>query len=184
MFFGLFHFASFYTCNGWKSMLILIMKGTESTFRYKPHNQRSNFNPMTIHPSLQVAYDDYQQYIRVKIMWTLIWYDKGTCTSLLCHSDGTINRGIFGLHMHSIWQGIKRSWHSMEGGSVTVGVEKVSVTYRQPACTVKMKMNKCKCWQKEEKIWMSGQKEEKYEWVDKRKKNTNEKERKEMIINK
>ena len=32
--------------------------------------------------------------------------------------------------------GIKRSWHSTEGASVIVGVERVSVTYRQPACTV------------------------------------------------
>ena len=42
--------------------------------------------------------------------------------------------------MHSIWHGIKRSWFSTEGVSVIVGVEIVSVTYRYPARTVKMKM--------------------------------------------
>ena len=51
---------------------------------------------------------------------------QGTCTSLLNRSDGTINRGLFWPHMHSIWHGIKRSWHSIEGGSVIVGVESVS----------------------------------------------------------
>ena len=36
-------------------------------------------------------------------------------------------------------------------GSIIVGVERVSaVTYRQPACTVKMKMK----WAKEKRKWM------------------------------
>ena len=30
--------------------------------------------------------------------------------------------------------GIKRSWHSIKGGSVIVGVERVSVTNRYPTC--------------------------------------------------
>ena len=46
-------------------------------------------------------------------------------TSLLRNSDETINRGLFWPHMHSIWHEIKRSWHSTEGGSVMVGVERV-----------------------------------------------------------
>ena len=49
------------------------------------------------------------------------------------HSDGTINRGLFWPNMHSIWHGIKISWHSTKGGSVLVGVEKVSVTDNQLA---------------------------------------------------
>ena len=55
---------------------------------------------------------------------------KGLVPHLSSRSDGTINRGLFLLHMHSIWHGIKRSWPSTEGGSVIVGVERVSVTYR------------------------------------------------------
>ena len=30
--------------------------------------------------------------------------------------------------MHSIWHGIKRSWHSIEGDFEIVGVERMSVT--------------------------------------------------------
>ena len=37
--------------------------------------------------------------------------------------------------MYYIMLGSKRSWHSTEGGSVIVGVERVSVTDRYPACT-------------------------------------------------
>ena len=37
----------------------------------------------------------------------------GHCVIPLCliRSDGTVNRGLFWLHMHSIWHGSKRSWH-------------------------------------------------------------------------
>ena len=42
-------------------------------------------------------------------------------------------RSILATHAFDLG-GIKRSWHSTEGGSVIVGVERVSVTNRYPAC--------------------------------------------------
>ena len=42
-----------------------------------------------------------------------------------------------------IAQPFRRSWYSTEGDSEIVGVERMSVTYRQPACTVKLKMIIC-----------------------------------------
>ena len=44
------------------------------------------------------------------------------------------------LATNSIWHRIKRSWHSIEGAYVIVGVERVSFTCRYPARTVKVKM--------------------------------------------
>ena len=58
-----------------------------------------------------------------------------------CFSENSCKWSIlFWLHMHSIWHGIKRSWHFTEGGSVIVGVERVSVNYIQMPSTVKMEM--------------------------------------------
>ena len=42
-------------------------------------------------------------------------------------------RSILATHAFDL-VGIKRSWHITEGGSVIVGVERVSVTNRYPAC--------------------------------------------------
>ena len=80
--------------------------------------------------------------------------------------------------MQSIWHGIKRSWHSTEGNSIVVGVERVSVTCRYPACTVKnedenMRAMTKRKWmiQKENirkcpnKIMMVGKEEVDYEYV-------------------
>ena len=42
-------------------------------------------------------------------------------------------RSILATHAFDL-VGIKRSWHSTDGGSVIVDVERVSVTNRYPAC--------------------------------------------------
>ena len=34
-------------------------------------------------------------------------FKQGTCTSLLSHSDGTLNQGLFWLDIHSIWSELK-----------------------------------------------------------------------------
>ena len=46
-----------------------------------------------------------------------------------------VMRSILATHAFDL-VGIKRSWHCTEGGSVIVGVKRVSATYRQPTCTV------------------------------------------------
>ena len=51
-------------------------------------------------------------------------------------SDKTVNRGLYLLHMHSTRHEINISWYSIEGGSVIVGVERVSGTYRYPVRSV------------------------------------------------
>ena len=46
--------------------------------------------------------------------------------------DVTVNRGLFQFEVVTyIWYRIKISRHSIKGGSVIVGVERVSVTYTE-----------------------------------------------------
>ena len=51
--------------------------------------------------------------------------------------------------------GIKKSWHSTEGGSIIVDIGRVSVTNRYPACTLRkwcgLEVGKEKCNLKEDK---------------------------------
>ena len=60
---------------------------------------------------------------------------KGTCTSLLRLFGWDYKpRSILASHAFDLVR-IKRPWHSTEDGSEIVGVERVSVKNRYPACT-------------------------------------------------
>ena len=85
--------------------------------------------------------DTYLNYVR---------YQLFGCDSVVW---GLKLRSILATHAFDL-VGMKRSWHSTEGGSVTVGVERVSVINRYPACIKRkwrgMKVGKEKCNMKDD----------------------------------
>ena len=73
-------------------------------------------------------------YIIYSVIVSLLWITHKWVHFMQCsRSDWTINRDLFRLHMHSIWHGIKRSWHSTLGGSEMVLRECRSHTDNQHA---------------------------------------------------
>ena len=96
------------------------------------------------------------KHIRHDFCWSLRNpLRQGTCTSLLSRLDGTINRGLFWQHMHSIWHGIKISWHSTEGGSVIVVLRECQSHTDNQHAPYK--------WR-----WICGQRKKVYDWQRKK----------------
>ena len=61
--------------------------------------------------------------------------NQGTCTSLLSRSDGTLNRGLSWLHMHSIWSKLKDP--GTQGSSLPYhfALQESQLQNRYQACT-------------------------------------------------